>query len=127
MISSLLYAFLDGRAAITTDEIMLWPLPVDQSVFPAITFQQEGESRSHSFDGPVGLVASGVSIDVWASGAEEVQTLAMAVRDDLNGYTGAIGTSYCYKFEIDRMVDLYEIDTGLFRVSISTTIYHKEV
>jgi|14BtaG_2_1085337.scaffolds.fasta_scaffold00960_9 hypothetical protein len=126
MISGELYGFLAARGY-STSEIMLWPLPVDHPSFPAITFQQDNEDRSQTYEGPSGFVSASVALDVWGKGAEQVQTLAKAVRDDLNGYSGLIGSARCYLLSVDRMIDLYETDTELFRVSINLTIRHKEI
>lgn len=126
MISGELYGFLNGRGY-STSEIMLWPLPVDHNSFPAITFQQDNEDREQTYEGPSGFIKASIVLDVWGKGAAQVQTLAKAIRSDLNGFSGTIGSAQCYLLQVDRMIDLYEIDSELFRVSISLTIHHKEV
>lgn len=129
MITNVFLAFLQSRNAITdyTDQIYLWPMPTNNKTWPAITFHQDNEDRSNHFTGPSGLVKTSVVLDCFDKSSDGVKNLAQSIVLDLKGYRGFIETVQCYRVDVDRAIDLYEEETELFRVSISLSIWHKEI
>ena len=133
MIWRCLYAHMVGNAEIAA-AATIYPswLPQQNTTFPAITFSVDDVQDDQLLDGVGSLTQSLVSIDCWAATYAAAHTLADVVKAELVGYVGTFGNVTASPqvavtvnhIRKTRELDLFESDTGLYRVSLQFLIAH---
>lgn len=85
----------------------IYPNLVPQAAsLPAITYQQISGVREHTADGADGIVESRFQINCWASTYTGAKSLSDAVRKELDGYKGTVGSRnilFCFLADEDDM------------------------
>lgn len=125
MLEPALVAYL--RAAIPSVDGRVYPghLP-DPPVLPALVYQRIATRRPVSFDGPSAFVRARMQLDVWAASYGEARTIADRLRQVLVGYRGPMGALEVAIPEQVGDLDMFEPDTGLYRVMTEFYIWHSE-
>lgn len=118
---------LHGLISSLDHDAGVWPymLPQQHSGFPAITFSVDEDMQDQILDGVGSLRMARVSIDCWDRSYLAVNELADSICDDLVPYRGLVGTYTVDHIRKERQLDLYEADTGLFRVSLQFFIAYR--
>lgn len=98
----------------------------DPPDLPALVYQRIATRRPVNYDGPSAFVRARMQIDVWSRSYGEARTIAAAVRRALLGYRGAVGSVEVAIPEQPTDLDMFEPDTGLYRVSMDFYIWHEE-
>ncbi len=93
-IETALFSHLSVQAGITAlvSTRVYATVPPSDPTYPFITFQIFSDVPEHDMSGAVGLTQVKVQIDAWAFLVAEQQAIAEAVRNELDGFRGALGT-----------------------------------
>jgi hypothetical protein len=129
-----LYDYLNSVSGVTSvfsasspDQIRIYPqvLPQDPT-YPAATYQIIGRARQSMFSGTNDLVRSSVNVDVYGTTSEDVETGTDAIKAALLDFRGAMGGTQVNRVSLDNEIDLTDVEPGLFRNSMSFSIWHDE-
>ena len=129
MIEQGLYTYLSADAGITAlVGSRIYALMLPQGVtYPAITYQRVSGPREYAMGGPAGVANPRFQIDIYSdTGYLAAKQVAGAVRSALSGYSGAMGGETAQTVILSDERDIFEDDTGLWRVSTDYTIWHDE-
>lgn len=129
-----LYAYLNSVSGVTSvfsssspDQARIYPQILPQRPnYPAATYQIVGRTRQSTFSGTNGMVRSSVNVDVYAQNDEDVKTGSDAIRAALLDFRGAMGGTQVNRVSLDNEIDLTDVEPGLFRNSMSFSIWHDE-
>jgi len=112
MIEEALCTFLNesvGVTAIVEDRIFDTYLPQEpETELPALTFQMIDTVEEMHLSGTSGLVRSRFQLNLWASSTRAMRTLRTAVRNRLQGYSGAMGAVTVQMAAIDSFSSIFE-------------------
>lgn len=129
MITDELYTFLCGRAAITAlvgvNSIQLAPADLTVTGFPLLTFATSNEDREQLLNGAGSLVREEVIFQCAAKSPADAKALAKAVRDNLNGFVGLVGTIYVVLWYTSGQSDGFDENSGANFVNLNMTIWHR--
>lgn len=98
----------------------------DPPVLPATAFQRVSTVRESAFDGRLGWCWGRFQFDTWATTQSQARSGAQALTDALMSFSGTMGT---YKVAIPRQsndMDMYETETGYYRVMSEFVIWHTD-
>lgn len=129
MLESALYQYLSTHpdlAAIVGNRIYPGRLP-DNPVLPAIVYARVATSRGVAHDGPLETADARFQFDAWGSSYSSVKAAADRLRRALLGFVGTMGPIRAAIPRQETETDLFEPDTGLYRVSVDYRIWHAEV
>jgi hypothetical protein len=111
----------------------IYPLKAPQNpTKPYVTFQRISGSRLQALGGAAGFGMARIQYDSWAITYNGAQALAAAIRNSFNGFIGKLsdGNSPAslrtVVVRLDNERDLFEEDTGLYRVTQDFLISHSE-
>lgn len=108
----------------------MYPLKMPQNpTLPLIVYQKVSGFREHDMDGST-IARPRFQVDSWAESYVDAKTLANAVRERLDSYTGPVGSppdTVHFAYLLNEQ-DLYDDgpDPSLFRVSMDFEIVHNE-
>jgi hypothetical protein len=130
-----LWAYLNGTPGVTSvfsnaspDQIRVYPqvLPQDPT-YPAATYQLVGRQRQPLMGNDTGnVVRSSVNVDVYGQTSESVETGSAAIRAALIDFRGLMVATQVERLLLENEIDLTDVEPGLFRNSMSFTIWHEE-
>lgn len=102
-----------GVAALVARRVYSETLPQSPDM-PVVVFGQTSLLTDRSLDGPTGLQRYGVQVDSWAATRAEATALGVAVRNALDGHSGAAGgliaqdvSLLAERWDYEPEVDLY--------------------
>jgi len=105
----------------------IYPVKLPQSPdMPAITYSRVSGPRIQTIAGPSGLAYPRVQVDSWASTYTGIKTLADAVRQALDGYSGTIASIRIGGIMMDGELDLYEPGVEEYRVTQDYIVWYDE-
>ena len=115
----------DGTiSGLVSTRIYALKLP-QKPTYPAITYSRISGPRSQLLDGPSTWGFARLEYDSWAKSYVSAQSLAAAVRVDLDGFVGSLnGRSVVIRLENER--DLYEDEDKLYRVTQDYLVSHED-
>lgn len=114
-----------GVSALAGARIYPLRLP-DGPTYPAITYERVSATRDFVLAGPGGRVNPRLRVHCWAETYAEAVALADAVRQAVNGHTGAMDGERVDHAELLSDNDLYEPDTRKYRRVLDFTLSHIE-
>lgn len=114
------------RSVLTADSTVagivatrIYPVKLPQNVtFEAITYSRIGGPRDVGLSGPSGSGRARLRFDCWATGYRESKVLLAAVRNALDGVSGAVAAM--------GEVDFYDDDAEVYRATIDYYFHHTE-
>lgn len=129
MIQEAFYSRLSASVAVTAivgGSVFPHTMP-QGATKPALTYDFEFDTASQLLDGVSSLREAFVNVDCWATSYALVHRLANAVEADLLGAAhGEMGSlsppQMIDAVRVERRFDLFEGDTGLYRVSLQFMI-----
>lgn len=118
MIVDSLFTFLAADAGIAALCQSIHPQTLPQNAtYPAITYSLDAESRDQLL-AEIGLLKTAlIEINAWHSDHFTAHQLTDAIENALAGYRGAFGSKTAEHIRLERKFELFESDSGLYRVS----------
>lgn len=125
-IRSGLVTFLKQRAGV---EERIYSLRLPQApAWPSIVYTFMNETDQLTYEGAISLRECAVQLDFWSKQVQEVDALEGVVKQALAGYKGPMGDiAYTAGWKRESLVDMYESDTGLYRISVDYRGKYSEV
>ncbi len=118
MIVDSFYSFLAAQAGVTSLCPQIFPLTIPEGTTPpAITFSLDSDEREPLFDGPGELKQALIDTSSWHTDHAAVHAIADAIETALANYRGTFGTKTAEHIRLARKFELFETDSGLYRVS----------
>lgn len=129
-----LYDYLNSVSGVATvfasgspTQVRIYPQVLPQRPsYPAATYQVVGRTRQSMFSGTNDMARASVNIDVYGQNSEDVETGSDAIRAALLDFRGAMGGTQVNRISLDNEIDLTDVEPGLFRNSMSFSIWHDE-
>jgi len=131
-----LFAFLRDDVAIgplvTAGGIArIYPVRLPQGIkLASIVYTRISGQGDYTMEGPSGYSRPRYQIDAWAPAVDAASTLANAIKDTLDGFTGAIGSGANSVFVQGVFVsderEDYDDIVQMYRVSRDYVIHHGE-
>ena len=91
----------------------------DKPILPAVVYRVITNFGGIAHDGPVELRNPRVQLDVWGARPADIEPVAEAITTALLGYRGPMGdVEYTAGWVLADSTDLYEQETGLYRISL---------
>ena len=114
----------DTVKALTT---RVYPVALPQSPqYPLILYTKITGMRDHHLQGPSGHAHPRFQIEAWAKTYTEAKTLADAIREALDGYSGTAAGTKIGSCLIESEQDIYESEVEAFRVIMDFFVWHEE-
>lgn len=105
----------------------LYPQKLPQgSTLPATVYQQVSEAGDMAHDGPLNLFKAVYQFDNYGSSLSQAKALALALRQQLNGYKGTVGGVTIEGVFFVNMVDDFGDALDVYRVSVDFRFMYKE-
>jgi hypothetical protein len=129
MIQAALYSFLSSLSP-TLVGTRVYPMVIPESTrgdatkLPCIVYQRVGHNQPHDTCGAEGLAGTSMRIDCYATSYAASVTLADAVRVELAGFSGTMGSVRVSRINLESQIDLMDPEPGLYRVAQTYTIWH---
>ena len=118
MIVDSFFAFLGAQSGVTSLCQQIFPLTIPEGADPpAITFSLDSDTRDPLFDGPGDLKTALIDTSAWHTDHAAAHALADAIESALANYRGAFGSKTAEHIRLERKFELFESDSGLYRVS----------
>lgn len=97
-----------------------------QTALPYIAYTRVGAEYAHQFGKDSGFNDSLFQVDIYASTAKDVQTVATDVRKKMIDFSGTMATLNVQSVVLDNQADGLDEDTKYFRVMQEYTITFNE-
>lgn len=125
-IRSGLVTFLKQRAGV---EERIYSLRLPQApAWPSIVYNFSNEVDQLTYEGALSLRETAVQLDFWSKQIQEVDALEGVVKEALVGYKGPMGDiAYTAGWKRVNLIDMYEPETGLYRISVDYRGMYSEV
>lgn len=130
-----LWAYLNSTSGVTSvfsnaspDLVRIYPqvLPQDPT-YPAATYQLIGRQRQPMVGGTTNdVIRSSIQMDVYADTSEGVDTGTAAIVGALKDFQGQWSGRQISRVLLENEIDLTDVEPGLFRNSMTFTIWHDE-
>lgn len=118
MIVDSFYSFLAAQVGVTSLCEQIFPLTIPEGKSPpAITYSLDSDERDLVFDGQGGLKQALIDTSSWSLDHATAHTIADAIETALANYRGAFGSKTAEHIRLARKFELFESDSGLYRVS----------
>lgn len=120
MIVDSFYSYLGTQVGVTSlcPSSKHFPLTIPEGTTPpAITFSLDADERDPLFDGPGDLKQALIEANAWHTDHSAAHALADAIETSLANYRGAFGSKTAEHIRLNRKFELFETDSGLYRVS----------
>ena len=127
MISAALFNHLDTNAGINAVCKSVFPHRIpDGAGVPALVYRMDFDERDNLLNGEGALRQALYAVDCYADKYADAHTIATAVEAAMIGFRGTFGaTSPSIDVDhvrLERKIDLFETDTGYYRVSLQFLI-----
>jgi hypothetical protein len=137
MIEIDLRTFLASRTEVTdligTAPPRMFPVKLPQKARrPAITYRRVNGGHTHTLMGQAGSAAPIINVTAWADDYDTAKDLAFAIRDNMQGFKGPVGTAQVRGVTCVNEEDLYDdptdgSDAGIFNVSLDFGVSYTEI
>lgn len=120
MIVDSFFSYLGAQVGVTSlcPASKMFPLTIPEGTAPpAITFSLDSDERDPLFDGPGELKQALIDTSAWHNDHAAAHALADAMESALANYRGAFGSKTAEHIRLARKFELFESDSGLYRVS----------
>ncbi len=104
-----------------------YPVTIPQApTYPLILYTKISGDRDHHLRGPSGHAHPRFQIEAWAETYTAAKSLADAIREALDGYSGTVLGTKIGSCLIDSERDTYESEIEVYRVISDWFIWHIE-
>jgi hypothetical protein len=110
----------------------IYPVVLPQTAgLPAITYARITGGHDHNLKQATGAAIPTFELDCWGATYDQADQLAEAVRQKMQGFSGAMGSTLVTSVLLDDEVDAFEpnddgSDTGLYRITLKYRIQYRE-
>ena len=127
MIETAIRYILINDATVKAITTRCYPVTIPQSpTYPLILYTKITGMRDHTLRGASGHTHPRFQIEAWAKASTGVKTLADAIRNALDDYTGTASGTVIHSCLIDSERDAYESAIEVYRVIQDYFIWHEE-
>ena len=127
MIETAIRSILINDATVKAITTRVYPVALPQSpTYPLILYTKITGMRDHHLQGPSGHAHPRFQIEAWAKTYTEAKTLADAIREALDGYSGTAAGTKIGSCLIESEQDIYESEIEVYRVIQDYFIWHEE-
>lgn len=133
MIEESLHAYLVSQAAITAIAgTRIYPTRAPQgAAFPRATYQLVSREHRHATALASGTASSRYQISCWGASYATAKQLADAIRETIDGYSGAWGSDTIDVVMVTNDVEFFEppsdgAEVGTYHVALDVLIGHRE-
>ena len=127
MIETAIRSILINDATVKDITTRCYPVTIPQSpTYPLILYTKITGMRDHHLQGPNGRAHPRMQIESWAKTYTEAKTLAGAIREALDGYSGTASGTVIGSCLIDSERDDYQKEIEVYRVMQDYFIWHEE-
>ncbi|MBW2647169.1 MAG: DUF3168 domain-containing protein [Deltaproteobacteria bacterium] len=127
MIESAIRYILVNDATVKAITTRCYPVTIPQSpTYPLILYTKISGDRDHTLRGASGHAHPRFQIEAWADTYTGAKTLADAIRNALDDYTGTVTGTVIGSCLIDSERDMYESEIEVYRVISDWFIWHEE-
>lgn len=118
--------FLVAQTGVASLCPQMFPLTIPASAKPpAITFSVDSDERDQLLDDSGSLRRALIECSSWHTDHYMSHQIADAIESALVGHRGAFGSVTAEHIRLERRLEIFESDTGLYRVSQQFLIaYH---
>ncbi|MFC6644141.1 DUF3168 domain-containing protein [Granulicella cerasi] len=130
MLNSGLVSLLNSDEALTSlISGRIYPVLLPESpTYPATTYRTLSAIPTYQFAGSAGMVTTRIEFTAWATDYGTCKAIIEAIRNVLDGFTGALGdgtnVSACLRAGV--MTDAFNSDARLYGVSVDYKLTHTE-
>lgn len=112
MIEGSLYSFLAGISDVTDIvEDRIYPQHADQPVYPCLIYSLPSQAHDHIVTGSAGTARARVQFDCWSYSLADCSIAIEAIRQQLQGFQGILGTIEVVGSHLNNELDLSEKPT----------------
>ena len=127
MIEAAIRSILINDATVKAITTRCYPVTIPQSpTYPLILYTKITGMRDHHLQGPNGRAHPRFQIEAWSKTYTEAKTLADAIREALDGYSGTASSTKIGSCLIESERDIYESEIEVYRVIQDYFIWHEE-
>lgn len=126
MIQAAIYQHLITDAGVTSlVEQRVYPIVLpERCAQPSIAYQRTSVERGKTYCGTDALLNSAVQLDCYAKDYLTANQLASAVATSLIDFSGDMHGTPVNTISLETELDLSDIEPGLFRISMTFSIWH---
>ena len=127
MIEAAIRSILVNDTTVKDITTRCYPVTIPQSpTYPLILYTKITGMRDHHLQGPNGRAHPRFQIEAWSKTYTEAKTLADAIREALDGYSGTAAGTKIGSCLIESEQDIYESEIEVYRVTSDWFIWHEE-
>ena len=127
MIEAAIRSILINDATVKDITTRCYPVTIPQSpTYPLILYTKITGMRDHHLQGPNGRAHPRMQIESWAKTYTEAKTLADAIREALDGYSGTASSTKIGSCLIESERDDYQNEIDVHRVIQDYFTWHEE-
>ena len=127
MIETAIHSILINDSTVKDITTRCYPVTIPQSpTYPLILYTKITGMRDHHLQGPNGRAHPRFQIEAWSKTYTEAKTLADAIREALDGYSGTAAGTKIGSCLIESEQDIYESEIEVYRVIQDYFIWHEE-
>ena len=106
-------------------------IPLKNTTWPCVVYGIVSQAPAHHLTGGAGYAWTRIQLDVYATGPVSRDALVEILRDELQGFSGTMGSSTVSAVKYENSLDLYEpptdsSDVGLYRNTTDYWIRHNQ-
>ena len=127
MIETAIRYILVNDATVKAITTRCYPVTIPQApTYPLILYTKITGMRDHHLRGPNGRAHPRFQIEAWSKTYTESKTLADAIREALDGYSGTASSTKIGSCLIDSERDDHQKEIEVYRVIQDYFIWHEE-
>lgn len=127
MIESAINYILVNDSTVSAITTRCYPVTIPQSpTYPLILYTKISGMRDHTLGGASGHAHPRFQVEAWAETYSGAKTLADAIRDALDDYSGTVSGTVIHSCLIDSERDVYESEIEIYRVIQDYFVWHEE-
>jgi len=127
MIESALHYILVNDTTVKAITTRCYPVTIPQSpTYPLILYTKISGDRDHALRGASGHAHPRFQVEAWAKTYTAAKTLADAIRNALDDYTGTAAGTVIHSCLIEGEHDTYESEIKVYRIMQDYMIWHEE-
>lgn len=118
-----------GLSALIADRVFPLVIPQQGAAqrMPCVVYQLVSRDRAMRFCATDEMVQAQYQIDAYARSYLDCKTVAVQVIAALLDFRGAMGDQSVHQVSLDSEIDVMDPEPGLYRVSMTFSIWHRPV
>ena len=100
-------------------------LPVNQLVYPCISYELESSEHERNFEGYIDYTRANFIISAWAASYDEAVLLSHKIADAMRGIREQVGDHFIDYIVLTGSVNVYEYEIKKYRTSVIFEINYR--